>query len=163
MKLTRRRIKKKTSRIKRQKLGRKTKNRRKRRRRKNGGGFLSSFLSSRSKSRGENEIHSLIYGDGRGGRRRNDGYAVERITEEKFDELKNLGNYIFLYRGPAKLVDPIQNLYIPHGENGIAWFKPEALSHTTADQHRYEGTWNEGKMTRPGIHYDGNKVVQRIP
>ena len=155
MKLTRRRIRKRTSRVKRRKVGRKTKNRRKRRRRKNvGGGLLSG-----SRSRRVHPTLPIIFGNGRGGRRSNDGFAVEKITEEKFNEIEKLGNYIFLYKGPAKLVDPKENLYIPHGENGTVWWKPEVQSHRTADQHRYEGTWNEGKMISPMIHYDGDTVV----
>ncbi len=93
MKLTRRRIRKKSSRVKRRKVGRKTKNRRKRRRRKNvGGGRL----------RGSRRVHptptpttgsssSFWYSES--------GGVLVQITDNEFKRIKASKNYDFLYKG----------------------------------------------------------------
>ena len=151
MKLTRRRIRKKTSRVKRQKVGRKTKNRRKRRRRKNVGG---------------SKVHPTIsiFGMGTGGMTERGGYVMSEITENKFNLIYiNPSNYEynFLYQGQAKLHSSRSNLYIPHG-NGTVWWKPAVLLNgSTAPPHGYSGHWKYGKQI-DGVYYDGPNIVDAV-
>ena len=153
MKLTRRRIRKKSSRVKRRKVGRKTKNRRKRRRRKNvGGGRL----------RGSRRVHptstpaagsssSFWYSES--------GGVLVQITDNEFKRIKASNDYNFLYKGGTIFR---HNKYIPHGI-GRAWWRPENVpGGGTAAPHSYSGNWMDGCQGDSGVHYDGHDIVHTV-
>ena len=162
MKLTRRRIRKKSSRVKRRKVGRKTKNRRKRRRRKNvGGGRLrgsrrvhptsTPAAGSSTSTPAAGSSSSFWYSASGGG--------LVQITYNEFKRIKASNDYNFLYKGGTIFR---HNKYIPHGI-GRGWWRPAQLRDgSTATPHSYSGNWMDGCQGDSGVHYDGHDIVHTV-